>query len=441
MKKIERKIKNNLINEFKDSDINDSLKKRVFNNLGLNYQEKKPFFTFKKLTIISSFACLLLVAIIGSLLIFNKEPNQKISYKSIVQMDLNPSIEFIVENDEVKSIRGLNDEGKMLVLNEEFENINLNDAINKIINLEKSTGYLSDESQISITVSSNEEETNNYVKDKITNIISNIKSEDNLSFIYNFNDSKTLDELVSYVKELCPYINSNNLDYDALVNSIINYNNEVKDFTSVKLEELYLKFKDDYYNKKLEEYIKNLVNNLDDIYKTSIEYYNELYNSFVEAYEDVENTYFEYFIDDESLYQQSLKAIEEKKVDYLNQKKIVEEAKNDSLLVYQIEKGKLLILESEYNVLKETLSANEQLATTTYNAVLSILDNIISELDELKQILPTSIRDITYSDLLSFEEYKNLDNTIYQEFINKYSSYIEIINNNTKKNKENLQNN
>lgn len=448
MSKIEKDIKKSLINEFSDSEPSDNLRKRVFNNLGLNIElnneRKHKIFgswSLKKVSLVSSFACLLLIAIIGSILIFGQKPVEKPKYQAIVQVDVNPSIEMTVdENNNVTSIRGLNDEGKMLVLDEDFNNKTIDDVLNKVIDLELETGYLdvnSSENKVSITVSSETEEIHKELSNTINNSLTNIKTNKNLDMIINFNVGASIESIKTFVKSVYPYINIDELSYNELVNKLSLYNQEVSNLASTRLEELYIEFKNDYFEAQMEKYVDNLVNELDQTYILLVDKYNELYNSFLDAYQSVEDAFTKYFLDEDSLYQQALNAAENKKIDYLKQKKVVELAKNDSLFTYQYELGKLIVIKNEYEILKEALEREEELAKSTYQKVVDILDSILVELADIKNELPSSIKEVNYDNV--FDSVEKANESIITLFGNKYSSYIEKIQNNAKQTKELLK--
>lgn len=448
MSKIEKDIKKSLINEFSDSEPSDNLRKRVFNNLGLNIElnneRKHKIFgswSLKKVSLVSSLACLLLIAIIGSILIFGQKPVEKPKYQAIVQVDVNPSIEMTVdENNNVTSIRGLNDEGKMLVLDEDFNNKTIDDVLNKVIDLELETGYLdvnSSENKVSITVSSETEEIHKELSNTINNSLTNIKTNKNLDMIINFNVGASIESIKTFVKSVYPYINIDELSYNELVNKLSLYNQEVSNLASTRLEELYIEFKNDYFEAQMEKYVDNLVNELDQTYILLVDKYNELYNSFLDAYQSVEDAFTKYFLDEDSLYQQALSAVENKKIDYLKQKKVVELAKNDSLFTYQYELGKLIVIKNEYEILKEALEREEELAKSTYQKVVDILDSILVELADIKNELPSSIKEVNYDNV--FDSVEKANESIITLFGNKYSSYIEKIQNNAKQTKELLK--
>ena len=451
MSKIEKDIKKSLINEFSDSKPSENLRKRVFNNLGFNnnfeqnYEKKHKSFgswSFKKISLISSFACLLLIAIIGAILILSPKPTEKPKYQAIVQIDVNPSIEMTVdENNNVTSIRGLNDEGKMLVLDEELENKKIDEVLNMLIDLELKTGYLdvnSSENKMKVAVSSETEEINEELTNIINNSLTEIKTNKNLDMSINFNVGASIESIKLFVKSVYPYINIDELSYNELVNKISLYNKEVSNLTSTRLEELYIEFKNDYFEAQIEQYIDNLVNELDQTYILLVDKYNELYNSFLEAYKNVEDAFIQYFLDDESLYQQALSAVNNKKIDYLKQKKVVDQAKNDSLFTYQYELGKLLVIKNEYKFLKEALETQEELAKSTYQKVVDILDGILVELKDIKNQLPSSIKEVNYDNV--FDSVEKVNESIITLFTDKYSSYIGKMRDNAKKTKELLKN-
>ena len=62
---------------------------------------------------------------------------------SIVTMEVNPSISFSVnEKNVVTAVSGENNEGKMIILEESFKGLPLEEAIEKAITIENETGYI-----------------------------------------------------------------------------------------------------------------------------------------------------------------------------------------------------------------------------------------------------------------------------------------------------------
>ena len=108
--KNEKEIKRNLKNELNDTEPSSSLQNRVFSEL--NVKETKKTFSFRKwVPALTCCLCVALIAVVG-LVVGNSISKNNKAYNAIVQVDVNPSIEMVVdEKNQVLSVRGLNDEG------------------------------------------------------------------------------------------------------------------------------------------------------------------------------------------------------------------------------------------------------------------------------------------------------------------------------------------
>lgn len=443
MSKIEKDIKKCLTKEFTDVNPSPSLRNRVFNNLGINSEKKKNgfFFTRRSASLIATFACLAIFIVIGQVFILSPQQTEDPKYQAIVQVDVNPSIEMTIdEKGNVTSVRGLNDEGKMIIVDEELTSKNIKDVLNIIISEEIETGYFnieSNENKITFSVCCENETNTEKVKTELLNNLESIKSDKKLDLTVNYTSSKTKENITEFLSQLYPYIDFDNFSFDELIEQVAKYNNEVISLASTRLEELYINFKNDYFETKKEAFIDQLVNELDNTYQEIVSKYDKIYDSFVKAYEDVENSFFENYVSEDSSYQQALKELEEKKIEYLKQKKVVEKAKNGSLITYQYELGKLVTIKSDYLLSKTSLEIQEDIANEAYQNMLDLLNDIIIRLSEVKNDLPDSIKEVTYNNV--FSSFEGLDESINSSFNSKYSSYIENIKNNVLQNKNILK--
>ncbi len=76
-----------------------------------------------------------------------------------IAIDINPSVELIVNEDEVIKVRALNDDALVLLSGEEIEGLTVEDATKKIVELADELGYLSEENNnVKLTVSADDEE-------------------------------------------------------------------------------------------------------------------------------------------------------------------------------------------------------------------------------------------------------------------------------------------
>ena len=156
MSKYERQLKKDLKTKLPDPNPQDDLYERVTQENAINVVSPKR--TNKRLVSLLALSfCLVIALVIGTVALINLNGKKVAKNYSIVQLDTNPSIEMVVdENNKVVSLRGLNDEGKMIICDEELQNLDLDQAIKEIIRIETELGYLvvdSSENKITITIS------------------------------------------------------------------------------------------------------------------------------------------------------------------------------------------------------------------------------------------------------------------------------------------------
>ena len=78
--------------------------------------------------------------------------------KSFVSLDINPSVELVVEDGRVTNVYATNDDAKVLIYDEELVGKKFEDVVNELIDLSVECGYLSAENTVvDFTVSSDDE--------------------------------------------------------------------------------------------------------------------------------------------------------------------------------------------------------------------------------------------------------------------------------------------
>ena len=132
MSKLEKKLKTDMRKKMLDTNPSDELYERVKKELNMKEKQKqylvnKPYKRW--VPILATSFCILLAIVIGVIALNNKKANAK-EYNAIVQVDVNPSIQMVVdEENKVLSITGLNDEGKMIIYGEAIVGKNLDEAV------------------------------------------------------------------------------------------------------------------------------------------------------------------------------------------------------------------------------------------------------------------------------------------------------------------------
>ena len=126
-------IKENLKHEDQFDNIKNKLDLHIISKKGEKYSFMKNRRMFK---IIFPCVLLLICVITGIALISIKSPTTTPKPVAVVQMNVNPSISFVLDDENtVVSVYGENDEGKMIITDVEIIGLKLELAIEKILTI------------------------------------------------------------------------------------------------------------------------------------------------------------------------------------------------------------------------------------------------------------------------------------------------------------------
>lgn len=422
--RFEDKVKKDLQNAIgNEKEPNKDLYLKVISNQSLT---KKKKFNFKPLLMALSICVVILIV---GLSLIKPSPNFDNTYNAIIQIDVNPSIEMIVnEKNEVLSVNGLNDEGKMIIYNEKIIGESLENALQTIINLEISLGYLTknNDNEITYTISAKNENIVKKIQDNTKDITNNILNTRNIAASIKNKIGKSKEELIETISKLDPTINLEIINnYDELVNLIKTNHLEMIDFVNIKLEEYYRQFLN--YEIVLQE--KNLIQ---DAIKAKNELYQEIYtnySAFIQELKDtytmIQQNYYDYFINPESEYQKSLLELVNLKEELLIQQHIVDNISEDDLTII-IEKAKLTKLKTQYELSEAALSSIEITAQKSYDLVIKTFNAILESLSLIEKNLPTEISTINFKIVYdTTEKINNFKNDLITKFMTNYKDEIE----------------
>ncbi|MDY5852882.1 MAG: hypothetical protein SPK28_01465, partial [Bacilli bacterium] len=157
MNKTEKQFKEYMEKNIHVKDTYDVIAKKI----SFNEEEERTFMKNKKI-IGPVLCCVGALAVVGVVGIATKGFGlfKEKEAKSMVTIDTNPSIELVVdEKDKVVSVRGANDDGKLVLYGEKVVGKDVEKAVEIIIQAEIDTGYIVANAQIganqfSLTVSS-----------------------------------------------------------------------------------------------------------------------------------------------------------------------------------------------------------------------------------------------------------------------------------------------
>lgn len=411
MNQFEKQIRSKFKNEMKENseprkELYDQVSERVGVIPSRNTQKK-----YKRwLQVLAPCVCLMIMVTIVMAIVVGKKPVE--AHQAIVQVDVNPSIEMVVdENNQVVSIRGLNDEGKMIIEGEAIVGKSLDEAVETIIRLETQMGYLLvnvTDNEITVTISAENDQLIQQMQEKTKSYIANACEKVNVQAKINEVKGYVIEELQTLAKTLDPTLTEEeiqNLTYDQLIHVVELYHLEVANLASIKLEEMYQQVKAQEIRLAEKEATKQAVDQLEAIYQTSITAYDTIYQTLTETYQSLQEVYYEYFVSDASSYQNALDHLATKKAELLKQRAYVANLPEDiDILTRMKETAQLSYLEAEYASLEVTLTSAEQLASQAYQAVCYTFEEILKQMEALEAKFPTSIKEMTFQVIMDTEE-------------------------------------
>lgn len=444
MKKVKNTIRAYINKNLEHADQFNNISTR----LNLHKIQKKEKYNYMKLSKALKFVVpILLIAIIAIVVVSSMKPHveEPKDPVAVVQMDVNPSISLVVDEDnKVLSVYGENDEGKMIINDEEIVGLKLSAALDKIITIEVETGYLvkeNDESKkIAISI---EAETGEIAENIKTNIEANVQKicdELKINEKLEVEKNNTKEILVNRAIELDPTLTTeqaNEMTNKQLIAYIKGCQLELINIPTEEIENLYNRVKQQKVQLVEKEETKAVIDKLDEGYQTIKSGYETLYQSLINAQQTINDKYVEMFIAEDSAYNKAINEYQRCKQEILKLENEISQIESavEKAVKTQVLTAQKLVLESA-NVAIETakVAADAIIEGLNYGINLAIenLDNYINE-------LPEEIKTNITSALTNLEQKINdAKDNAFAEFENNYKDEIKAAYDNTKQYKQQL---
>lgn len=390
------------------------------------------FMKTKKLAIISTFAFILVVAVIAIGCSFGKTPEATPTVKdTVITLDLNPSIELTVdEKGMVASVYGANDEGKMIIIDVENEIVGkkYDEALNLILEIQTECGFFvkatSNEEYNNLTITIDTEATQNEinaieaeVKAKVEAKLTALDVEiaNKITTVKNNTKQALIDKLL----ELDETLTQEELEtktHEELINLIAAYHIERINFPTEALEDMYNKFKDYEINIAESRIFKEFVSTSSALNEAIITQYDNLYNLAQTALTALKETYEKVFIAEDSAYVKAYNKLLEAKAEVLALRTEVENLEDG--LEKTIKEAQLSAKETALLGAQSALELTKQTAETTLNLVTTTVNQA---LETIKSYIMTT-EDLTILMNEKANELSTKLNTEKQEFVTKFET-------------------
>ena len=433
MNKTEKQFKEYMEKNIHVKDTYDVIAKKI----SFNEEEERTFMKNKKI-IGPVLCCVGALAVVGVVGIATKGFGlfKEKEAKSMVTIDTNPSIELVVdEKDKVVSVRGANDDGKLVLYGEKVVGKDVEKAVEIIIQAEIDTGYIVANAQIganqfSLTVSSDTTVESSELINSIQNKVKEVCENNHIAIKLEESKALARSELEKLALELDPTLTEERvkeMETSQLLTVVKLYQLETVELYNAKLEELYTDVKEFKFDYMSQESTLEAMKTVDGaIANLAITAYETAVNLLKSAQESVETARYNLLVKEDSIYQQQVAAVKDKKQEVLALKNEVakledgaEKTNKEALLTIALNS-----LDSA-EVLLQQAYAN---ANTALDTVVNALDSAMTSLDSaLESFLTTyaSVTDTLKEKLVEAENKLNESkDQIFAEFEEKYGAEV-----------------
>ena len=433
MNKTEKQFKEYMEKNIHVKDTYDVIAKKI----SFNEEEERTFMKNKKI-IGPVLCCVGALAVVGVVGIATKGFGlfKEKEAKSMVTIDTNPSIELVVdEKDKVVSVRGANDDGKLVLYGEKVVGKDVEKAVEIIIQAEIDTGYIVANAQIganqfSLTVSSDTTVESSELINSIQNKVKEVCENNHIAIALEESKALARSELEKLALELDPTLTEERvkeMETSQLLTVVKLYQLETVELYNAKLEELYTDVKEFKFDYMSQESTLEAMKTVDGaIANLAITAYESAVNLLKSAQESVETARYNLLVKEDSIYQQQVALVKDKKQKVLALKNEV--AKLEDGAEKTNKEAKLTVALNSLDSAEVLLQQAYTNANTALDTVVNALDSAMTSLDSaLESFLTTyaSVTDTLKEKLVEAENKLNESkDQIFADFEEKYGAEV-----------------
>lgn len=371
----------------------------------------------KKKVIALASAALMLTMSVGafsSCKFFQKDEEKQ---KTVMNVCLNPEVEFVLDGDnKVISVNAINEEGNLIISSEAFANIEgktAEEAAKLFVEVSKDTGYLVQsevqvgENELKISLSGDAELATTLYNSIETQIKDYLETVDIQATVQK-QAAITEEQLKALVEECAPYVETAEMQYAELVNTLIESRKETSEFYSQQLKEVYYEAKAFAMEQASLDVMRDKLSTLQ---KAAFDVCNGAYELAVKAIEAERKIF---IVGENSAYNLALKALQQIKIDYIQARAEVQVGGFTSEVQLNLQGIQARVAEAEAAITKaaeqvtKLLDEKLKIVETQHTAALEIL---AKEKIKAEENLPKIA-----------EKRQNAQKTFFENFEKNYSS-------------------
>lgn len=188
------------------------------------------------------------------------------TYSAYLAVDINPSVEFVIEDGKVVSVRAANDDASVLLTDEDFAGLTVEEAVKKLVALAEELGFLTDSNHnVKITVVADDEEQTQKVEEAAKSGAQKGSGKAEINFDPRVEDERILEKLKEEHPGVYDALNAAKL---RLIESIMKYDETMtyEEGAEMTIEELSRTLKE-----LIEEYRDMVTEDLENKFETAYE--------------------------------------------------------------------------------------------------------------------------------------------------------------------------
>ena len=341
----------------------------------------------------------------------------------IMNVSLNPKVEFILDKDDkVVTVNALNEEGNLIISAEAFLNVEgmtAEDAAELFVKVTKETGFIVGgslgEEGLEISISGDAENAQK-LYDSVKGEVETYLSSVNVTIDVTKVNAYTEAELEAIVSDVCLYLDAEevaSLDYQGLIKELEKSRKETKELYSQELKNSYYAMKSVIMQKAELNAIKENAGALVSVAITAVE---DVYDTGVNALTSARQV----LIAEDGEYQLALADLRAKKVEYLNyRKELVESGVTITVNEQNVLDGLETALETAETALINVGNSVSASITSLEQSLKTAFDNIISTLESLSVDVSSYLDEISTAQTTALNDFATQFETSYASVISK----------------------
>ena len=311
---------------------------------------------------------------------FRKDTVEK--QKTVMNVCLNPEVEFLLDGDnKVISVNAINEEGNLIISSEAFSDIEgktAEEAAKLFVEVSKDTGYLVQtevqvgENELKVSISGDFELAKTLYNSVETQVKSYLETVDIQATIEQ-QEALTEEYLKSLIEECAPYVETAEMQYADLIDTLIESRKETSEFYSQQLKEVYYEAKAFAMEQASLDVMRDKLSLLQ---KAAFDICNGAYELAVKA---IEAERYIFIVGENSAHNLALKALQEVKIDYITTRTEVKVGGFTAEVKLDLQGIQAKVAEAEAAITKAAEQVNKildeklRIVETQHTAALNIL--------------------------------------------------------------------